>query len=88
MGAMFRTPGEVARQSVGNDSHVIGTGTKDPGHATLPPELVKELKGLVVVGGVIPAQDYDYLYEHGASAIFGPGTVIPVAAQKVIAELG
>nr|VFJ99355.1 MAG: methylmalonyl-CoA mutase C-terminal domain-containing protein [Candidatus Kentron sp. LFY]VFJ99578.1 MAG: methylmalonyl-CoA mutase C-terminal domain-containing protein [Candidatus Kentron sp. LFY] len=66
--------------------------TKDPGHATLLPEFVKELKGLdrediMVVGGVIPAQDYDYLYEHGASAIFGPGTVIPVAAQKVIAEL-
>nr|VFK20204.1 MAG: methylmalonyl-CoA mutase C-terminal domain-containing protein [Candidatus Kentron sp. LPFa] len=67
--------------------------TKDSGHATLLPELVKELKGLdredimVVVGGVIPAQNYDYLYEHGASATFGPGTVIQVAAQKVIAEL-
>nr|VFK24377.1 MAG: methylmalonyl-CoA mutase [Candidatus Kentron sp. MB] len=67
--------------------------TKDPGHATLLPELVKELKGLdredimVVIGGVIPAQDYDFLYSHGASAIFGPGTVIPIAAQKVIAKL-
>ncbi|VFN02030.1 MAG: methylmalonyl-CoA mutase [Candidatus Kentron sp. G] len=76
-----------------NDAHVIGMSTMTAGHKTLLPELVKELKGLdredimVVVGGVIPAQDYDYLYKHGASAIFGPGTVIPVAAQKVIAEL-
>jgi len=78
---------------VENDAHVIGMSTKDPGHATLLPELVKELKALdredimVVVGGVIPAQDYDFLYKNGASAIFGPGTVIPVAAQKVIEEL-
>nr|VFK80492.1 MAG: methylmalonyl-CoA mutase C-terminal domain-containing protein [Candidatus Kentron sp. SD] len=111
-----------------NDAHVIGMSTKDPGHTTLLPELVKELKRLdgegimVVVGGVIPAQDYapcatfsrealiyqdflrfeaagnggfgksctrnnNFLYKHGASAIFGPGTVIPVADQKVIAEL-
>ncbi|VFM95806.1 MAG: methylmalonyl-CoA mutase [Candidatus Kentron sp. G] len=92
IGALFQTPGEVARQTVENDAHLIGTGAKDPGHATLLPELVKERKGLdrediMVGGGVIPAQDYDYLYKHGASAIFGPGTVIPVAAQKVIAEL-
>nr|VFK23031.1 MAG: methylmalonyl-CoA mutase C-terminal domain-containing protein [Candidatus Kentron sp. LFY] len=93
IGALFQTPGEVAKQAVENDAHVIGTGAKDPGHATLLPELVKELKGLdredimVVVDGVIPAQDYDYLYENGASAIVGPGTVIPVAAQKVIKEL-
>nr|VFJ61704.1 MAG: methylmalonyl-CoA mutase [Candidatus Kentron sp. FW] len=94
IGALFWMPGEVAKQAVENDAHVIGMSTKDPGHSTLLPELVKELKGLdredimVVVGGVIPAQDYDFLYEHGASAIFGPGTVIPVAAQKVIEELG
>nr|VFK52690.1 MAG: heterodimeric methylmalonyl-CoA mutase large subunit precursor [Candidatus Kentron sp. TUN]VFK53252.1 MAG: heterodimeric methylmalonyl-CoA mutase large subunit precursor [Candidatus Kentron sp. TUN] len=93
IGALFQTPGEVARQAVENDAHVIGMSTMTAGHKTLLPELVKELKALdrediiVVVGGVIPAQDYDYLYEHGASAIFGPGTVIPVAAQKVIAEL-
>nr|VFK42445.1 MAG: methylmalonyl-CoA mutase C-terminal domain-containing protein [Candidatus Kentron sp. SD]VFK48248.1 MAG: methylmalonyl-CoA mutase C-terminal domain-containing protein [Candidatus Kentron sp. SD]VFK80612.1 MAG: methylmalonyl-CoA mutase C-terminal domain-containing protein [Candidatus Kentron sp. SD] len=71
----------------------IGMSTMTAGHKTLLPELVKELKGLdredimVVVGGVIPAQDYDFLYENSASAIFGPGTVIPIAAQKVIAEL-
>nr|VFJ61163.1 MAG: heterodimeric methylmalonyl-CoA mutase large subunit precursor [Candidatus Kentron sp. FW] len=93
IGALFQTPGEVAKQAVENDAHVIGMSTMTAGHKTLLPELVKELKGLdredimVVVGGVIPAQDYDYLYSHGASAIFGPGTVIPVAAQKVIEEL-
>ena len=93
IGALFQTPGEVAKQAVENDAHIIGMSTMTAGHKTLLPELVKELKELdredimVVVGGVIPAQDYDYLYEHGASAIFGPGTVIPVAAQKVIAEL-
>ena len=60
------------------------------GHKTLLPQLVEELKKLgredivIVVGGVIPAQDYEFLYEHGASAVFGPGTVIPVAAQKVL----
>nr|VFJ89697.1 MAG: methylmalonyl-CoA mutase C-terminal domain-containing protein [Candidatus Kentron sp. H]VFK04977.1 MAG: methylmalonyl-CoA mutase C-terminal domain-containing protein [Candidatus Kentron sp. H]VFK05194.1 MAG: methylmalonyl-CoA mutase C-terminal domain-containing protein [Candidatus Kentron sp. H] len=93
IGALFQIPGEVAKQAVENDAHVIGMSTMTAGHKTLLPELVKELKGLdredimVVVGGVIPAQDYDFLYENGASAIFGPGTVIPVAAQKVIAEL-
>nr|VFJ64468.1 MAG: methylmalonyl-CoA mutase C-terminal domain-containing protein [Candidatus Kentron sp. DK] len=64
IGTLFQTPGEVAKQAVENDAHVIGMSTRDPGHATLLPELVKELKGLdredimVVVGGVIPAQDY------------------------------
>nr|VFK34323.1 MAG: methylmalonyl-CoA mutase [Candidatus Kentron sp. MB]VFK76657.1 MAG: methylmalonyl-CoA mutase [Candidatus Kentron sp. MB] len=62
-------------------------GAKDSGLQTLLPELVKELKNLdrediMVGGGVIPAQDYDFLYSHGASAIFGPGTVIPIAAQR------
>nr|VFK12790.1 MAG: methylmalonyl-CoA mutase C-terminal domain-containing protein [Candidatus Kentron sp. LPFa]VFK28904.1 MAG: methylmalonyl-CoA mutase C-terminal domain-containing protein [Candidatus Kentron sp. LPFa] len=93
IGALFQTPVEVAKQAVENDAHVIGMSTMTAGHKTLLPELVKDLKALdredimVVGGGVIPAQDYDYLYKHGASAIFGPGTVIPIAAQKVIAEL-
>nr|VFK20987.1 MAG: methylmalonyl-CoA mutase C-terminal domain-containing protein [Candidatus Kentron sp. LPFa]VFK33742.1 MAG: methylmalonyl-CoA mutase C-terminal domain-containing protein [Candidatus Kentron sp. LPFa] len=93
VGTLFEMPDKVARQAVENDAHVIGRGAKDPGHKTLLQELVKELKGLdredtmVVVGGVIPLQDYEYLYSHGASAIFGPGTVIPVVARKVIAEL-
>ncbi|MDV2887966.1 methylmalonyl-CoA mutase, partial [Alkalihalophilus pseudofirmus] len=73
-----------------NDVHVIGMSSLAAGHKTLLPQLVAELKKLeredilVGVGGVIPAQDYRFLYEHGAAAIFGPGTVIPVAAQKVI----
>jgi methylmalonyl-CoA mutase len=93
IGALFQTPEEVARQAVENDVHVVGMSSLAAGHKTLLPQLVDELKKLgredimVVAGGVIPAQDYQYLYEHGASAIFGPGTVVPIAAQKVIAEL-
>ncbi|WML30775.1 methylmalonyl-CoA mutase [Neobacillus sp. OS1-32] len=90
IGPLFQTPEETARQAVENDVHVIGMSSLAAGHKTLLPQLVDELKKLgredilVVVGGVIPAQDYQFLYEHGAAAIFGPGTVIPVAAQKVI----
>ena len=93
IGALFQTPDEVARQAVENDVHVIGVSSLAAGHKTLVPQLVEELGKLgredimVVVGGVIPAQDYDYLKTHGAAAIFGPGTVIPVAAQKVLDEL-
>ncbi|VFM96240.1 MAG: methylmalonyl-CoA mutase [Candidatus Kentron sp. G] len=92
IGALFQTPGEVAREIVENDAHLNRHELETPGHKTLLPERVKELKGLdrediMVGGGVIPAQDYDFLYENGALAIFGLGTVIPVAAQKVIAEL-
>lgn len=90
IGPLFQTPEETAMQAVENDVHVIGISSLAAGHKTLLPQLVKELKKLgredivIVVGGVIPAQDYQYLYDEGASAIFGPGTVIPVAAQKVI----
>ncbi|KAA9026229.1 methylmalonyl-CoA mutase [Niallia endozanthoxylica] len=90
IGPLFQTPEETALQAVENDVHAIGMSSLAAGHKTLLPQLVAELKNLgredivVVVGGVIPAQDYEYLYEHGASAIFGPGTVIPIAAQKVI----
>ncbi|WP_394232891.1 methylmalonyl-CoA mutase [Niallia oryzisoli] len=90
IGPLFQTPEETALQAVENDVHAIGMSSLAAGHKTLLPQLVAELKKLgredivVVVGGVIPAQDYEYLYEHGASAIFGPGTVIPVSAQKVI----
>ena len=93
MGPLFQTPEETARQAVENDVHVIGMSSLAAGHKTLLPQLVAELKKLgredimVVVGGVIPAKDYEYLKANGASAIFGPGTVIPVAAQKVLAEL-
>ncbi|WP_423407336.1 methylmalonyl-CoA mutase [Heyndrickxia sp. MSNUG] len=90
IGPLFQTPEETAIQAVENDVHAIGISSLAAGHKTLLPLLVKELKKLgredivVIVGGVIPAQDYEFLYENGASAIFGPGTVIPAAAQKVL----
>ncbi|HNX37665.1 MAG TPA: methylmalonyl-CoA mutase [Candidatus Cloacimonadota bacterium] len=90
MGPLFQTPAETARQAVENDVHVIGMSSLAAGHKTLLPQLIEELKKLgredivVIVGGVIPAQDYDYLLENGASAIFGPGTKIPYAATKIM----
>jgi methylmalonyl-CoA mutase len=93
IGPLFQTPEEVARQAMENDVHVIGISSLAAGHKTLLPQLVEALRTLerddimIVIGGVIPAQDYDFLYQHGASAIFGPGTVIPVAAQKILTEL-
>jgi methylmalonyl-CoA mutase len=93
IGPLFQTPEETARQAVENDVHVVGVSSLAAGHKTLVPQLIEELGKLgrgdimVVVGGVIPAQDYDYLYEKGAAAIFGPGTVIPEAAKKMLDEL-
>jgi methylmalonyl-CoA mutase len=93
IGPLFQTPKETALQAVENDVHIIGMSSLAGGHKTLLPQLVAELKKhnrediMIVVGGVIPAQDYAYLKENGASMIFGPGTVLPVAAQKVIKEL-
>lgn len=93
IGPLFQTPEETARQAVENDVHIVGFSSLAAGHKTLLPELVSELNKLgrkdimVVVGGVIPSQDYDFLKRHGAAAIFGPGTVIPVAAQKVLEDL-
>lgn len=93
IGPLFQTPEETARQAVENDVHIVGFSSLAAGHKTLLPQLVEELAKLgredimVVIGGVIPATDYDYLREHGAAAIFGPGTVIPVAAEKVLTEL-
>ena len=90
---LFQTPEETARHAVENDVHVVGFSSLAGGHKTLAPQLVAELakfgRGdiLVVVGGVIPAQDYDYLRQQGVAAIFGPGTVVPVAAQTVLQEL-
>jgi len=90
IGPLFQTPEETAQQAVDNDVHVVGMSSLAAGHKTLLPQLVDELKKrgrgdiMVVAGGVIPAQDYDFLRAHGAAAIFGPGTVIPVAAQKVL----
>ncbi|MCM3710951.1 methylmalonyl-CoA mutase [Sporosarcina luteola] len=93
IGPLFQTPEETALQAAENDVHVIGVSSLAAGHKTLVPELRNELAKigrediLIVVGGVIPAQDYDFLRENGATAIFGPGTVIPVAAQKVIEDI-
>ncbi|MGE7947645.1 methylmalonyl-CoA mutase [Lysinibacillus sp. NPDC093688] len=90
---LFMTPAEAAQMAVENDVHVIGVSSLAAGHKTLVPELVAELEKLgrediiIIVGGVIPAQDYDFLYDAGAVAIFGPGTVIPVSAQKIIEEI-
>jgi len=90
IGALFQTPAEVARHAVENDIHVLGVSTLAAGHKTLVPEVVAELRKLgrddimVVVGGVIPHQDYEFLYQAGAVAIFGPGTVIPVAARQIL----
>lgn len=93
IGPLFQTPEEAALQAVENDVHILGMSSLAAGHKTLLPQVVEELKRLgreditVVIGGVIPAQDYEYLREKGAAAIFGPGTVIPVAAQKVLEEV-
>lgn len=93
MGPLFQTPEETARQAVENDVHVIGMSSLAAGHKTLLPQLIDELRRLgredilVVVGGVIPAQDYEYLYQNGAFAIFGPGTRLPEAAEKMMNKL-
>ncbi|MGM7721262.1 methylmalonyl-CoA mutase [uncultured Metabacillus sp.] len=90
IGPLFQTPAETAAQAVENDVHVVGMSSLAAGHKTLLPELISELKLLgredilVIVGGVIPFQDYEELKASGAAEIFGPGTVIPVAAMKVL----
>ena len=93
MGALFQTPEETAKQAVENDVHIVGASSLAAGHKTLIPTLIAELKKLgrediiVTAGGVIPPQDYDYLYKQGVSFIFGPGTVIPDAAKKIMETL-
>ena len=93
IGPLFQTPEETARQAVENDVHIVGMSSLAAGHKTLLPQLVEALRKLgredimVVIGGVIPSQDYQFLFDHGASAIFGPGTVIPEAAEQVLIEL-
>jgi methylmalonyl-CoA mutase len=90
IGPLFQTPAETAKQAVENDVHVVAMSSLAAGHKTLLPQLIEELKKLgredimVVCGGVIPAQDYDYLYQNGAAAIFGPGTVIPDSARRIL----
>jgi methylmalonyl-CoA mutase len=93
IGPLFQTPEEAARQAVENDVHILGISSLAAGHKTLVPQVIAELQKfgrddiMVVVGGVIPSTDYDFLYQSGASAIFGPGTNIAIAAQKVLEML-
>jgi methylmalonyl-CoA mutase len=90
IGPLFQTPAEAAKQAVENDVHILGVSSLAAGHKTLVPQVIEELKKLgrddilVIVGGVIPPQDYDFLYQSGAVAIFGPGTVISQAAIKLL----
>ena len=93
IGPLFATPAEAARQAVENDVHIVGVSSLAAGHLTLVPELKAELDRqgradiMIVVGGVIPPQDYDELRAAGAAAIFGPGTVIADAAIDLISQL-
>ncbi len=90
IGPLFQTPEEVAKQAIENDVHVVGASSLAAGHKTLVPSLIAELEKrgrgdiLVVAGGVIPEQDYDFLYEAGCVGIFGPGTKIPIAAAEIL----
>ncbi|PCJ39095.1 MAG: methylmalonyl-CoA mutase [Alphaproteobacteria bacterium] len=94
VGPLFQTPAEAAREAIENDVHIIGVSSLAAGHKTLIPQLIAALEKegaaeiMVVCGGVIPAQDYDFLYDAGVAAIFGPGTNIPQAAARVLAVLG
>jgi methylmalonyl-CoA mutase len=93
VGPLFQTPAEVARQAVEADVHIVGVNSLAAGHLTLVPALRDELAALdrddimIVVGGVIPPQDYDELHKAGAAAIFGPGTVIAEAAAELLGKL-
>jgi methylmalonyl-CoA mutase len=93
IGPLFQTPEEVAMQAAENDVHMIGISSLAGGHKTLIPELIESLKKinradiLVVAGGVIPTQDYDFLYQHGVTFIFGPGTIITSAAKEILLKL-
>ena len=93
VGPLFQTPAETAQDAVDNDVHIVGMSSLAAGHKTLLPQLVEELEKrgrgdiMVVAGGVIPAQDYQFLYDHGAACIFGPGTVIPAAAREMLQVL-
>jgi methylmalonyl-CoA mutase len=90
VGPLFQTPAEAAQDAIDNDVHIIGISSQAAGHRTLAPQLVKALRDagaddvLVICGGVIPQQDYQFLYDAGVKAIFGPGTNIPDAAKKIL----
>ena len=90
---MFSTPEEVARQAIENDVHVVGASSLAAGHKSLIPELIEELKKqgandiIVIAGGVIPKQDYPFLFEAGVKCVFGPGTPIPQCAREVLSAV-
>ena len=90
IGPLFQTPDEAAKQAVENDVHILGVSSLAAGHKTLVPQVIEELKKrdrediMVIAGGVIPQQDYDYLYEAGVFGVFGPGTKISLAAQEIL----
>ena len=93
MGPLFQTPAESAQDAVDNDVHVVGMSSLAAGHKTLLPQLIEELEKrgrgdiMVIAGGVIPAQDYQFLYDAGAAAIFGPGSEIPACAREILIKL-
>ena len=93
IGPLFQTPEEAAQEAVDNDVHIVGMSSLAAGHKTLLPALVEELKKrgrediMVIAGGVIPPQDYAFLYEHGATCIFGPGSIIPECAKEMLIAL-
>lgn len=93
IGPLFQTPEEAAKQAVENDVHILGVSSLAAGHKTLVPQVIAELAKhnrpdiMVVVGGVIPQQDYDFLYNEGVTAVFGPGTIIPRAAKQILEVL-
>ncbi|MEI8265414.1 MAG: methylmalonyl-CoA mutase [Betaproteobacteria bacterium] len=93
MGPLFQTPEECARQAIENDVHAVGVSTLAAGHKTLVPAIIQSLKDqgaddiIVFVGGVVPAQDYDFLYQAGVKGIYGPGTPIPVSAKDVLEQI-
>jgi methylmalonyl-CoA mutase len=93
IGPLFQTPAECARQAIENDVHAVGVSTLAAGHKTLVPAIIEELKKqggsdiVVFVGGVVPQQDYDFLYQAGVKGIFGPGTPIPVSAKTVLEQI-
>jgi methylmalonyl-CoA mutase len=93
IGPLFQTPQECARQAIENDVHALGVSTLAAGHKTLVPAIIAELKAqgaddiIVFVGGVIPRQDYDFLYEAGVKGIYGPGTPIPASAKDVLEQI-
>ncbi|MGK7369847.1 MAG: cobalamin-dependent protein, partial [Candidatus Halalkalibacterium sp. M3_1C_030] len=93
IGPLFQTPEEAAKQAIENDVHILGVSSLAGGHKTLVPKVIEELENLgrddimVIVGGVIPQQDYQFLYDKGVVGIFGPGTVISDAARQILKVL-